>query len=155
MRPQLARRPQSTSLDPPSCHAGPRSGIPYTYEVVVVIASCQEDKGPVLCHRRMPSSRDTGPVPGIFSSGDWVLSPTPDVENGYRCLGRSAMTGQGVIRSDVPGSRDGVLSLARKGYGFSPLAGTDLGVPRSFPSDSVASLESVTVRSRFPLPLLT
>ena len=41
----------------------------YVVVDVVVVASCREDKGPVLCRRQMPSSRDKGPVPGIVMLG--------------------------------------------------------------------------------------
>ena len=37
----------------------------YVVVDVVVVTPCREDKGPV----EMPSSRDKGPVPGIFLLG--------------------------------------------------------------------------------------
>ena len=41
----------------------------YVVVDVVVVTSCREDKGPVLCRRQMPSSRDKGPVLGIVMLG--------------------------------------------------------------------------------------
>ena len=75
----------------------------------------------------------------------------PDIKNGYHWHGLSAMPRQGVKRSQYQVVGIGSCPWYDWGCGFSPLAGADFGVTKSIPPNSIASLESVAVRSRFLL----
>ena len=96
----------------------------YVVVDVVVVTSCREDKGPVLYRREMPSSRDKGPVPGIFLYWGWVSVPGARHREWLPLPWSECDDRAGRKTFNVPNSRDWVLSLAQRGYGFGPLAGT-------------------------------